>query len=188
MAGEIMTDNPDMRKDETSAPLDGTESSDMAENDQTELTDAERLVELYRECDEQNNRYLRLAADFENYKKRVSRESEERSNRAVEELARELLVVTDNIERALNSDDGTLREGVEQIHKLLESVLNRHEITKIDCLNLQFNPETQEAVAYVPSDCNEGIVIDEIEPGYCRKGKVIRCAKVAVSQGKTTEE
>lgn len=188
MAGEIMTDNPDLRKDETSAPLDGAESSDMAENDQTELTDAERLVELYRECDEQNNRYLRLAADFENYKKRVSRESEERSNRAVEQFAREVLVVADNIERALSSDDGTLREGVEHIHKLLESVLNHHEITKIDCLNLPFNPETQEAVAYVPSDCNEGIVIDEIESGYCRKGKVIRCARVAVSQGKTTEE
>lgn len=182
-----MTDNPNLKKDETSAPSDGTESSDMAENDQTELTDTERLVELYRECDEQNKRYLRLAADFENYKKRVSRETEERSNRAVDQLAREVLVIADNIERALASDESTLREGIEHIHKLLESVLDHHEITKIDCLNLPFNPETQEAVVYVPSDCSEGTVIDEIEPGYCRKGKIIRCAKVAVSQGKTTE-
>jgi molecular chaperone GrpE len=188
LAGEIMTDNPDLKKDETSAPSDGTESSDMAENDQTELTDAERLVELYRECDEQNDRYLRLAADFDNYKKRISRETEERSNRAVEQLALEVLVIADNIERALASDESTLREGVEQIHKLLESVLNRHEITKIECMNLPFNPETQEAVVYVPSDCNEGIVIDEIESGYCRKGKIIRCARVAVSQGKISEE
>ncbi|WP_245618997.1 nucleotide exchange factor GrpE [Methanogenium cariaci] len=182
-----MTDNPDMKKDETSAPSDGTTSSDMADNDQTELTDAERLVELYRECDEQNKRYLRLAADFENYKRRVARETEERSNRAVEQLACDVLVIADNIERALASDENTLREGVEQIHKLLESVLNRHEIIRIECLNLSFNPETQEAVAYVPSDCNEGTVIDEIQTGYCRKGKVIRCARVAVSQGKTTE-
>ena len=182
-----MTDNQDMKKDETSAPSNGTTPADMAENDQTELTDTERLVELYRECDEQNKRYLRLAADFENYKRRVSRETEERSNRAVEQFAREVLVIADNIERALASDESTLREGVEQIHKILESVLIHHEITKIECLNLPFDPETQEAVAYVPSDCNEGMVIDEIEPGYCRKGKVIRCAKVAVSQEKTTE-
>ncbi len=183
-----MTDNPDLKKDEKSAPSDGASSSDMADNYPTELTDAERLVELYREFDEQKNRYLRLAADFENYKKRISRESDERSGRAVEQLARDVLVIADNIERALSSDKNTLREGLEQIHKLLESVLEHHKITKIECLNLPFNPETQEAVAYVPSDSPEGIVIDEIEPGYCRNEKVIRCAKVAVSQGNITEE
>jgi molecular chaperone GrpE len=183
-----MTDNPDLKKDETSAPSHGTPSSDMADNNQTVLSDAERLVELYRECDEQKQRYLRLAADFENYKKRISRESEERSNRAVEQLACDVLVIADNIERALASDEGTLREGLEQIQKLLESALNRHKIIKIECLNRPFNPETQEAVAYVPSDAPEGIVIDEIEPGYCRKEKIIRCARVAVSQGNTTEE
>jgi molecular chaperone GrpE len=67
-------------------------------------------------------------------------------------------------------------------------MLDRHEITRIECLNLPFDPESQEAVAYVPSNAPDGIVIDEIESGYCRKDKVIRCARVAVSQGKTTEE
>jgi len=183
-----MTEKPDLKKDEKSAPSDDTRSSDMADTNQTPSTDAERLFELKNEFDEQKNRYLRLAADFENYRKRASKESEQRSNRAVEQLARDVLVIADNIERALASDEKNLREGLKQIHKLLESMLDRHEITRIECLNLPFDPESQEAVAYVPSNAPDGIVIDEIESGYCRKDKVIRCARVAVSQGKTTEE
>lgn len=151
---------------------------------------AAREEELARECEELrqknrelNDRYLRLAADFENYKKRVARDQEMRDNAAVEAFAVDMLEVADNLERASAAKDENLREGLEQIRKLLVAIFDRHEITPIESINERFNPELQEAIAYVPSERDEGCVIDELMRGYRMKDKVIRCAKVAVSRG-----
>ncbi len=143
---------------------------------------------LRQKINELNDRYLRLAADFENYKKRNARETEERISYAVEEIAIEMLEITDNLEKALLSDDDSLREGLKKTYKLLTSVLERHSITPIKLINQHFDPTKQEALVYIPSDCEEGTVIDEITRGYYMKDKVIRCAKVAVSKGKNNEE
>ena len=95
----------------------------------------------------------------------------------------ELLEVVDNFERAEKADGAGLREGMEQIKKLFMTILDRHGIKPMICRDLPFDPERQEAVAYVPSDAEEGIVIDEVICGYCMQDKVIRCAKVVVSKG-----
>ncbi|NYT06609.1 MAG: nucleotide exchange factor GrpE [Methanomicrobiales archaeon] len=146
------------------------------------------IDELQRSYDELNDRFLRLAADFENYKKRVARDIDARASSAVEQFAVEILDIVDNLERALASDDERLREGLEQIHKLLTSILERRGIEPLSCINTPFDPVRQEAIAYVPSECEEGIVIDEVRRGYRMHDKVLRCAKVAVSQGKKKEE
>jgi molecular chaperone GrpE len=143
---------------------------------------------LRKEYDELHDRYLRLAADFENYKKRNARETEGRIAYAIEHFAVEILDVVDNLERAVASDDDSLREGLEQIHKLVLTILTRHGIAPISCKETRFDPGTQEALAYVPSAHEEGIVIDEIVRGYTMGDKVIRCAKVAVSKGKEEKE
>ena len=135
------------------------------------------------------DRYLRLAADFENYRRRKAKEVSEQSARATEEFAVEILDIVDNMERALTIEDTqNIREGLEQIFKLLSNVLNRYEITPLECVNKPFDPETQEAIAYIPSEKDEGTVIDEVVKGYRMKERVIRCARVAVSQGKPKEE
>lgn len=139
--------------------------------------------DLQRSYDDLNNRYLRLAADFDNYRKRMAREIEARTAFAIEDLAVELLEVVDNFERAEEVDGAGLREGVEQIRKLFLTILDRHGIKPMKCRNLPFDPERQEAVAYIPSSEEEGIVIDEVIRGYCMQDKVIRCAKVVVSKG-----
>ena len=132
---------------------------------------------------ELNDRFLRLAADFENFKKRMAKERESVVMLANERLAIDLLEVVDNFDRALRSDDAHLREGLEQIRQLLGAQLQRHGITPIDSQKKPFNPAEHEAIAYVPSGEPEGIIIDEIVCGYRMHEKVIRHAKVAVSKG-----
>jgi molecular chaperone GrpE len=130
-----------------------------------------------------NDQFLRLAADFENYQRRTSRERESLVAQANERFAIDLLEVVDNFDRALKSDDSHLREGLEQIRQLLSTQLQRHGILPIDSLNKPFNPLQHEAIAHVPSGEPEGTVIDEVAKGYTMNEKVIRHAKVAVSKG-----
>jgi len=141
------------------------------------------LEELQKAYDDLNSRYLRLAADFDNYRKRMDRELDARTTFAIENFAVELLEVVDNFERAERADGAALTEGMEQIRKLFMTILERHGIGPIECRDLPFDPERHEAIAYIPSDAEEGTVIDEVVRGYCMQDRVIRCAKVVVSKG-----
>jgi len=132
---------------------------------------------------ELNDRYLRLAADFENFKKRTARDREMTTNLANERFAIDIIEVLDNFERAIKTDDAHLREGIVQIQHLLYSQLQRHGITPLDARNKPFNPAEHEAIAHVPSEGKEGIVVDEVARGYRMHDKIIRYAKVAVSKG-----
>lgn len=143
-----------------------------------------REEELQAQVDEYKDKYLRLAADFDNFRKRSAKESGERAARATENFAIEVLDVVDNIDRALAADEKALREGVVQIQKVLAKILENHSISPIESKNAQFDPNKHEAIAYVPSDEKEGIIIDELIRGYTIGDKVLRCAKVAVSKGK----
>ncbi|MDO9538558.1 MAG: nucleotide exchange factor GrpE [Methanocalculus sp.] len=150
------------------------------------LTDNQASSEITRrEYDELNDKFLRLAADFENYKKRAAREQEMIIRFANERFALEILEILDNLERAVRADDSELKEGLNQIHKLFISVLERNGITPMTCIHTRFNPNEHEAIAYVPSEEEEGVIVDEVCHGYSMHNKVIRCAKVAVSKGKT---
>jgi molecular chaperone GrpE len=140
--------------------------------------------QLQREYAELNDRFLRLAADFENFRKRTARDLEARVKFAIEEFAIELLEVIDNFERAAQAEEAGASEGLLQIHKLFRTVLERHGIRPIESVGKRFNPAEHEAVASIVSDQEEGIVVEEFCPGYCMHDRVIRCAKVAVSKGK----
>jgi molecular chaperone GrpE len=149
----------------------------------TPLQPRDELAEQKMQYEELNNRYLRLAADFDNYRKRTARDHEAMVQHANERFAVDILEIADNLERALLSDDDHLRTGVEQIHQLLCGILARQGITPIDALKKTFDPGEHEAVAHIPSDESEGTVIDVVSPGYRMHKKVIRYAKVAVSKG-----
>jgi molecular chaperone GrpE len=137
-----------------------------------------------------NDQYLRLAADFENFRRRTARERESITTLANERIAVDLLEVVDNIDRALKADEAHIKEGLVQIQQLLASQLQRHGIEPIESLKKPFNPQEHEAIAHVPSDETEGTVIDEVSCGYRMHDKIIRHAKVAVSKGneKNSEE
>lgn len=140
------------------------------------------LETLQIEYDDLHNRYLRLAADFENFRKRSAKDMEYRTTSAVERFAKDMLEVADNLDRALVAEGGS-HEGMNQIKKLLASVLERQGISPYDSKEGVFDPALHEAIAYIPSDKEEGTVCDEVCRGYSLNSKVIRPAKVTVSRG-----
>jgi molecular chaperone GrpE len=142
------------------------------------------LDEQKKRYEDLNDRFMRLAADFENFRKRAAHECESVMQFANERFAVDMLEVMDNLERAVRSDDNHLRQGLMQIRELCSAILQRHGITPIDVLSKKFDPCEHEAITHVPSEKEEGIVIDEIARGYRMHDRVIRYAKVAVSKGK----
>ena len=183
---ENTANGPGLQEPDTSIKSQAEQNSgrDLAD----EVPSLAELETLRTEYAVLQDRYLRLAADFENYRRRMAREVSEQSFRATQEFAVDILDIVDNMERALTLEDTqNIKEGLEQIYKLLSNVLNRYEITPVECVYKPFDPETQEAIAYVPSEKDEGTVIDEVVKGYRMKERVIRCARVAVSQGKSKE-
>jgi molecular chaperone GrpE len=133
---------------------------------------------------ELNDRFLRLAADFDNFKKRTARDREAGIRFANEQFAIDLLDIADNFDRALKADDSHLREGLLNIRQLLADMLQKHGIESIDSCKKPFDPNEHEAIAHIPSDEPEGMVVDETARGYRMHDKVIRYAKVVVSKGK----
>jgi molecular chaperone GrpE len=167
----------------------GKQASGLTENSSPEPQPGKaEMDEQKKVFAELNDQFLRLAADFDNFKKRTAREQESIVTLAKERFAVDLLEVADNFERALKADDAHLRQGVVQIQHLLAAQLQRHGITPIESLKKPFNPAEHEAIAHVPSDETAGIVIDEVTRGYRMHDKVIRHAKVAVSKGNQKDQ
>jgi molecular chaperone GrpE len=135
-----------------------------------------------------NDRFLRLAADFDNFKKRSDRERATLVAMANERFAIDLLEVVDNLDRALKTDDAHLREGIMNIRLLLDAQLQRNGICPMTSLKKSFNPAEHEAIAHVPSDEPAGTIVDEVSRGYRMHEKVIRYAKVAVSKGNQKDQ
>ena len=173
----------DSKKNQAGAgPIENSEGSPAETGISTEM---EEQTRVYAEL---NDKFLRLAADFENFRRRTARDREASIALANEEFAADVLEVVDNLDRALKADDTHLREGIRQIQLLLDTVMQRHGITPIDSLQKRFNPAEHEAIAHVTSDQETGTVIDEVSRGYRMKDKVIRFAKVAVSKGNNNQE
>lgn len=165
--GKAGAGNTDAKESPLPEPVSGTPEPD----------------EQKRAFSELNDRFLRLAADFENFRKRTLKERDSVVALANERIAIDLLEVVDNFDRALKSDDSHLREGLEQIRELFIARLGRHGITPIDSLKKPFNPAEHDAIAHLPSGEPEGTIIDEVTKGYRMHEKVIRHARVAVSKG-----
>src|SRR5258708_23674492 len=132
-----------------------------------------------------DDRLLRLAADFENYKKRAAREREEYVTFANERLVKELLPVLDDLERALQAatehEEAKLEEGVELVHRSLASLLARNGVKEISTEG-KFDPHVHEALLSQPSDAEQGSVIDVVQKGYTIGDRVVRPARVIVSE------
>jgi molecular chaperone GrpE len=146
------------------------------------------MADLQRSYDELRDRYLRLAADYDNFRKRSTRENEAVIREQVERFARDILEGMDDLDRALQSDGTMLREGLEQIRQVFLTSLARHGIRPVEAKGLPFNPREHEPIASVESDEPEGTVIQEVSRGYAREDRIIRFAKVIVSKGKEKGE
>jgi molecular chaperone GrpE len=130
--------------------------------------------------------YLRLAADFDNYRKRVAREHLELVKRANERLLNELLPVLDDLERALEAaakhEEAQLEEGVQLVHRSLANVLERHGLSEIEAEGA-FDPHVHEALLSQPGDGAEpGTVLQVLQKGYRLGDRVLRPTRVIVSE------
>jgi len=133
-----------------------------------------------------DDRLLRLAADFDNYKKRAAREREEYVVLANERLLKELLPILDDLERALNAaeqhEEAQLEEGVRLVHRSLASLLARNGVEEI-ATDGKFDPHVHEALLAQPAeDREQGDVLDVIQKGYRLGDRVVRPARVIVAE------
>lgn len=175
-------------EDHDTTPVPGTPAAEPETPVSSPPGQSDELAGQKKRYAELNDRYLRLAADFDNYRKRIARDHEAQVQLANERFAVDILEVSDNLDRALKADGDHLRTGIDQIRQLLAGVLARHGITPIDAQKISFDPGVHEAVAHIPSDEKEGTVVDVVSPGYRMHNKVIRYAKVAVSKGNPAHE
>ncbi len=147
---------------------------------------ASAISELQTAQRTQQDRLLRLAADFENYRKRSRRDLSDAARRAEEKVVLEFLPVLDNLERALTHADpeiGGLVEGVQMVQKQFLATLEKYDIRPFDSVGLPFNPERHEAIQQVNTDAPAGTVCAELRRGYLRGDRLVRPATVAVSLG-----
>jgi molecular chaperone GrpE len=132
----------------------------------------------------------RLAAEFDNYRKRVAREQEALSARATERLVKELLPIVDDLERALEAaeqhEEAKLEEGVRLVQRQLASVLEREGLVEIET-NGKFDPHVHEALLARPDEAEEGSVIEVLQKGYRLGDRVLRPARVAVAAPKEAD-
>jgi molecular chaperone GrpE len=144
----------------------------------------ERLAALEVERDEHLNDLQRVAAEFENYRKRVARDQESLAARAHERLVRELLPVLDDLERALAAaeehEEAKLEEGVRLVHRELAGALEREGLAEIET-NGRFDPHVHEALLSQPSEADEGSIIEVVQKGYTLGDRVVRPARVVVA-------
>ena len=158
----------------------------MTEKAPTKAELEERLAEVERERDEYLNDLKRVAADFENYRKRVARDQEGLVARAHERLVKELLPVLDDLERALEAaaqhEEAELEEGVRLVHRELVEALAREGLVEVET-DGQFDPHVHEALLSQPSEQEDGSVIEVLQKGYRLGDRVLRPARVVVSQG-----
>lgn len=158
--------------------------NETAVEEETSITAEEKLT---AELKEANDKYLRLYAEFENYKRRIAKERIELIQTAGKDIIASLLPLIDDFDRALKAMEtaaeiGAIKEGITLVSHKLKNTLAQQGLKEMESIGKPFDAELQEAITSVPApnDDQKGKVIDEIEKGYYLHDKVLRHAKVVV--------
>lgn len=183
-----------LNNQEVSEEATATEEKTQEETAETEEISAEEkltqeLEETKKNIEEQRDKYLRLSAEFDNYRKRTMKEKAELIKNGGEKAITAILPVLDDLERAVKATDASdetkvIREGIELIYNKFLKVLAQEGLQKIETENQEFNTDFHEAIALVPdpSEDKKGKILDCVQTGYTLNDKVIRHAKVVVAQ------
>jgi molecular chaperone GrpE len=168
MSDDVLKDSQDI--DDTSAP-----------------PESDPLDALRREKDVLQDRLLRTAAEFDNYRKRMDRERRDLSEFAAADILTDLLPIVDNFERALQAPSGAetdaVRKGIELIHKQVLDLLRKRGVKPIETRGADFDPNFHQAVIHEASDEHrEGEVIQELQRGYMLGDRLLRPSMVKVAK------
>jgi len=161
------------------------EAVDNQEVTNEEVTPVDELTELKQQVGEQKDKYLRLYAEFENYKRRTVREKLDLMSTAARDTLSALLPVLDDFDRAKkNAAEGEFSEGIELVYNKLNSTVTGRGLKEMESNGEVFDPEFHEAITEIPAPTEDmkGKVIDTVEKGYFLNEKIIRYAKVVVGK------
>ena len=176
---------------------DGQQTENVADSAAEKASEAEKAADQPAEkeedwhgkYDELNDKYLRLMAEFDNYRKRTLKEKMDLTKYAEEDVLKGILKVVDDMERAINDlgtapDANAVKEGVELIYKKFKSFLETRGLKEVEAMHQDLDTDKHEAVAKftAPSEDLKGKIIDVVEKGYYLHDKIIRYAKVVIGE------
>ena len=179
---------------------DLTEEENVQEPRETEATadeatsEVDEKDEFKKSLEEANDKYVRLYADFENYKKIAARNREELLKYANDDLMSDVLTVIDHLELALQHTEESegpnpLAEGVELTLKELRNILEKHGLVTIDALSKPFDPAVHHAMSQIETeDAEVNTVVKEFRKGYMLKDRILRAAMVGVAKKPTASK
>lgn len=176
------------KAEESKDKVEAEVTSETAEAEaNTETTPEVSVESLKSEIDQLNDKYLRLNAEYQNYRKRVEKEKNDIFKYGSEKLFVEMLPIMDNFERALSASEqenieSKVLDGIKMIKKTLDELFDRNGVKKIDAIGMPFDPIKHHAVMTVESeDHSSDHVIEVFQDGYALNDKVIRPSMVKVS-------
>ena len=190
LPGHPEADGPEAAGDGVAAANDEAAASDVAP-ELPAATPEERLAAVAAERDDMKDRMLRIAAEFENWKKRAKKEQTDGVNEARERVLKDMLEVIDNLERAVamqggngSVDGAAVLKGVDLVLRLFKQKLERYEVRPFEATGQPFDPRVQEAISRVEHpQVPAGSVAVELQKGYRVGDRLLRPALVSVSSG-----
>jgi molecular chaperone GrpE len=168
--------------DEQSVPTD----TELPESEQTTPSADDKIAELTERCAELADKNLRMMAEFDNFRKRTQKEKDSMFEIGAKSVIEKILPVVDSFERGLagtdeSSDDGFVT-GMHKIYKQLMQTLEEMEVTPIDAVGKEFDPDYHNAVLHVDDEeAGDNIVVEELQKGYLYRGNVVRHSMVKVA-------
>jgi molecular chaperone GrpE len=157
-----------------------------------ELAEHDRVAELEKQLEDANNKALYAAAEMQNVRRRLEAEKQQASAYATTQFARDMLAIKDHLERALAAVTDELRAdkvasnflaGIEATARELEAVFTRNGVTRVQSVGEALDPHRHQAMMEVPTDQAEpGTIVEEMQPGYMLKDRLLRPAMVAVAK------
>lgn len=189
MTTEEKQQNPGTEKPETSESTEAEKKSEKKESAKIELNDlkaeakpkSKHIKALEDEIAEQKNRYLRLAAEYDNYRKRTAKERDNIFSDAYISAINSLLPIYDNVERAAAQPctDVEYKKGIDLILKQIKDIFNKLEIEEVPGVGEKFEPQYHNAVMHIEDDSlDENVIVEVMQKGFMLKGRIIRHAMV----------
>ncbi len=173
-----------LEEEQLDEPLEESQEEEKVE----EVEEVDEVTALEQQLAEEQNKYLRLLADFDNYRRRQTQEAENMRKYRAQSVISDLLAVIDNFDRALataveSQDAIALKEGVEMVQRTLMEALVKEGLEVIEAIDQPFDPNIHQAVMTgADSEKESGIVLQELQKGYMLNGRVIRPAMVQVNE------
>jgi molecular chaperone GrpE len=159
--------------------------------DSPELAEHDRVAELERQIEDAKSKALYAAAETQNVRRRLEQELQQATSYAAAGFARDMLAIKDHLDRALAAVTEELRAdktaaqflaGIEATSRELESVFQRHGVTRIKSMGEELDPHRHQAMMEIPSEEAPGTIVEEMQPGYMMKDRLLRPALVAVAK------